>query len=74
MRNIKTTPTAENLIVNKMKLFPDGNTPSPKDVEEWMIEFAKIHLEEAFEQISQKFKNTDNIRAIKKTYSIDNVE
>ena len=39
-----------------------------------MIEFAKIHLTEAFEQISKKFKNVNNIRAIKETYSLDNVE
>ena len=76
MRNIKTTPTAENFLINKLnQTQPNTNTPpTPKQVEEWMIEFTKIHLTEAFEQISKKFKNVHTIRAIKETYSLDNVE
>jgi hypothetical protein len=76
MRNIKTTPTAENFMINKLnEKEPNSNTPpAPKEIEQWMIEFAQIHLAEAFDQISKKFKNADNIRAIKKTYPLDNVE
>jgi hypothetical protein len=72
----KTTPTAENFIINKLNETQTNlNTPpSAKEVEEWMIEFTKIHLSEAFEQISKKFKNADNIRAIKKTYPLNSVE
>jgi hypothetical protein len=76
MRNIKKTPTAENFLINKLdEMQPNSNTPpTPEQVEECMIEFAKIHLRESFEQISKKFKNKDDIRAIKETYSLDNVK
>lgn len=41
---IRTIPPAETFIINKMKTYPSGVPPTPKDVEEWMIEFAKMHV------------------------------
>lgn len=75
MTKIKTIPTAENFIINKLnEVQPKTNLPpTPKQVEEWMIEFTKIHLTEAFTDISKKFKTPENIRAVLKTYSLDNV-
>jgi len=66
-------PPAETFILNKKQELEFNIAPTPKQVEEWMIEFTKLHLEESFKQISKKFKNPDNIRTILKTYSLDNV-
>lgn len=38
--------SAENFLVNKMKTFPSGNTPTPKDVEAWLLEFTSMYLDE----------------------------
>lgn len=67
-KKITTVPTAKE-IFDKMLLENDECTST-----EMMIEFAKLHVEEALKITSKKFKNPDNIRAVLKTYSLDNVE
>ena len=51
---MKTIPPAETFIINKMKHFPNGTPPTPKDVEDWLIEFAKLHKNKALEVASNK--------------------
>ena len=50
---MKTIPPAETFIINKMKHYPSGTPPTPKDVEEWLIEFAKMHVEEALKEAKE---------------------
>lgn len=38
--------TAEIFIINKMKNYPNGTPPTPKDVENWLYEFSEMRLEE----------------------------
>jgi hypothetical protein len=49
-------PKAETFIINKLEeKYPNENRPpSPKDVEEWLIEFAKMHVTEALKKASNK--------------------
>lgn len=51
-------PTAEIFLINKLEeTQPNSNKPpTPKQVEQWMIEFAKIHVSEALKQASENFK------------------
>lgn len=51
---MRTIPTVEVFIINKTKYYPNGMSPTPNDFEEWMIEFAKIHVAEALKQASEK--------------------
>ena len=48
--------SAENFIINKLnETQPNENRPpTPKQVEEWMIEFAKMHVTEALKKASEK--------------------
>jgi len=69
----RTIPTAQNFIVNKFK-EKNNCPPTPEQVEDWLIEFAKMHVKEALEITSKKFKNTDNIRAVLKTYPLENID
>ena len=50
-------PTAENFLINKLEITQlDSNLPpSPKQVEQWLIEFAKIHVTEALKKASENF-------------------
>ena len=62
---MRTIPPAETFIINKLnETQPDENRPpKPKEVEEWMIEFAKMHVTEALKQASKKasiFKNSNS--------------
>ncbi|MFM9825336.1 hypothetical protein [Flavobacterium sp.] len=53
---MRTIPPAETFIINKLdEMQPNENRPpTPKQVEEWMIEFAKMHVTEALKQASEK--------------------
>lgn len=53
---MRTIPPAETFIINKLdETQPNENRPpTPKQVEEWMIEFAKMHVTEALKQASEK--------------------
>jgi hypothetical protein len=48
-----TIPPAETFIINKMRSYPDGTPPTPQDVKEWLIEFAKIHVTEALKEAKE---------------------
>ena len=48
-----TIPSAEIFIINKMKSYPNGTPPTPSDVEEWLIEFAKMHVTEALKEAKE---------------------
>ena len=52
---MKTIPPAEIFIINKLQeTQPNSNKPpTPKQVEEWMIEFAKMHVIEALKLASE---------------------
>lgn len=67
--------TAENFIVNKFKELDSSQVPpTPKIVEEWLIEFAKYHVELALNETSERFKNPENVRYIKNHYSLDKIQ
>ena len=53
---MRTIPPAETFIINKLdEIQPNQNRhPTPKQVEEWLIEFAKMHVKEALKQASEK--------------------
>jgi hypothetical protein len=53
---MRTIPPAETFIINKLdETQPNENRPpTPKQVEEWMIDFAKMHVTEALKQASEK--------------------
>jgi len=53
---MRTIPPAETFIINKLdETQPNENRPpTPKQVEEWMIEFSKMHVTEALKQASEK--------------------
>jgi len=84
---MRTIPPAETFIINKLdETQPDENRPpTPKEVEKWMIEFAKMHVTEALKQANENAKTgvTDACgeiqsylveRYILNAYSLDNVE
>lgn len=81
---MRTIPPAETFIINKLdETQPNENRPpTPKQVEEWMIEFAKMHVTEALKQASEKalikriiYKDdTINKNSILTAYSLDDVE
>ena len=50
-----TIPSAEIFIINKLdEIQPNSNKlPTPKQVEDWLIEFAKIHVTEALKQAKE---------------------
>lgn len=50
---MKTIPPAETFIINKMRSFSNGTPPTPKDVEQWLIEFAQMHVTEAKNQFRE---------------------
>jgi hypothetical protein len=75
---------AEVFIINKMEYFTNGTPPSPKDVEEWLIEFAKIHVIEALKIASEEMRikaisNDEGTYVVRdkdsvlKAYSLDNI-
>lgn len=88
---MKTILPAEIFIINKLEeTQPNSNKlPTPKQVEEWMIEFAKMHVTEALNKASEKAKTYDihnescgdleckvtliSRASILKAYSLDNV-
>lgn len=53
---MRTIPPAETFIINELdKTQSNSNKPpTPKQVEECMIEFAKMHVTEALKQASEK--------------------
>ena len=53
---MKTIPTAKTFIINKLtETQPNSkNPPTSKQVEEWMVEFTKMHVTEALKQASEK--------------------
>lgn len=89
---MRKIPPAETFIINKLdETQPDFNIPpTPKEVEEWMIEFAKMHVTEALKQATEKLtmKLRDNVyelhmnddwmeidkNSILNAYDLDNVE
>ena len=66
---MKTIPPAETFIINKLNdTQPNENKPpTPKQVEEWMIEFAKMHVNEALKQTYIKAES------ILTTYPLDGI-
>lgn len=81
---MRKIPPAETFIINKLnETQPNSNKPpTPKQVEEWMIEFAKMHVTEALKQASEKARTPydsdgDAIldkNSILNAYNLDNVE
>jgi len=53
---MRTIPPAETFIINKLDETQsnENRPPTPKQVEEWMIEFAKMHVTEALKKASEK--------------------
>lgn len=53
---MKTIPPAETFIINKLdETQPNSNKPpTPKQVEEWMVEFAQMHVKEALDNVVKK--------------------
>jgi hypothetical protein len=80
-------PTAEEFYQNYIE---ENNHDSHIDIEEMMIEFAKMHVEAALKEASEKAKiktdywtdlgggeheeSTINKNSIKKSYSLDNIK
>jgi hypothetical protein len=84
---MRTIPPAETFIINKLdETQPNDNRPpTPKQVEEWMIEFAKMHVTEALKKANENTKTgvrdtCGDIQShlvekyILNAYSLDNVE
>lgn len=77
---MKIIPPAETFIINKLEeKYPNENRPpTPKDVEDWMIEFAKLHTKEALKLANEKAKNSgvDEIinDCILTSYGLENIE
>lgn len=89
---MKTIPTAQIFLINKLnETQPNENRlPTPKQVEEWMIDFAKMHVSEALKQASEKvtmklrndFQELDmnddwqevDVKSILNAYDSENVE
>ncbi len=77
---MRTIPPAETFIINKLdETQPNSNKPpTPKDVEGWLIEFAKMHVVEALTIANEKAKNShiDEIieDVVLTAYDLDNVE
>lgn len=48
-------PTVEIFIINKLdEAYPNENRPpTPKQVEEWMIEFARLHVQAALKAAAE---------------------
>jgi len=76
--------TAEDFLLNKVRGI-NYKQPNPKQVEEWLIQFAKIHVTEALKKANENTKTgvrdaCGDIRAdlvekyILNAYSLDNVE
>ena len=66
-------PTAEEfLIINDDKDF--RLSMSGTYVSEMMIEFAKLHVEAALKEASEKFDHYSNKNAILGSYSLDNIK
>lgn len=72
-KKITTVQTADELCSKHFDGLHNDDITYEK-IQKYAIEFAKLHVEEALKITSKKFKNPDNIRAILKTYSLDNVE
>jgi hypothetical protein len=47
--------TAENFLLHKVREI-NYKQPNPKQVEEWLIEFAKIHVSEALKKANENTK------------------
>jgi hypothetical protein len=69
--------TIDNFLNEKEK----ENEPTKANIKEWMIEFAKLHVNEALKQASEKFSINlfgPDINEVRKdilnAYSLDNVE
>lgn len=83
---MRTIPPAKTFIIKKLdETQPNSNKPpTPKQVEEWMIEFAKLHVNEALKKASKKAiayqlcNDDDPIivseNSILTAYSLDDVE
>lgn len=81
-----TIPTAENFIINKLdETQPNENRPqTPKQVEEWMIEFAKMHVTKALKCAAKASESFDfsgdedlfqmNQVNVLTAYNLDNIE
>ncbi len=75
---MKIIPPAEVFIINKQT---ENRPPTPKQVEEWLIEFARMHVNEALKQSSEKAtyirvgKNVSIVKSsILNAYSLKNIE
>jgi len=53
---MKTIPPVSVFLINKLEETQpkENRPPTPKEVELWMIEFAKMHVTEALKQASEK--------------------
>ena len=77
-------PTAEIFIINKLdKAYPNENKPpTPKQVEEWMIEFAKMHVEATLKAAAENasaYVSTDDEPTVSKgsifsAYRLSNIK
>ena len=72
-KRISKVETAEELFGKHFNGMHNDDI-TPEKINNFAIAFAKLHISEALEITSKKFKNPDNIRAVLKTYSLDNVE
>ena len=59
---MNTIPTAEEFLLNKLdETQPDSNRPpTPKEVEVWLIEFARLHVNEALSEANKEVLNVLN--------------
>ena len=69
-------PTAEE-VIDKMVKFASANDTincTVYSLSQVMIEFAKMHVETALKEASEKFDHYSNKNAILNSYSLDNIK
>lgn len=67
----KIIPRAKEFIQNYIE---ENNEDSNLDIEDALIEFAKLHVEAALKKASEKFDHYSNKNAILSSYSLDNIK
>jgi hypothetical protein len=48
-----TIPSAEVFVLNKVNEFSENRPPTPDEVEQWMIEFAILHVKQALKEANE---------------------
>ncbi len=64
-------PTAKAFYQNYIE---ENNHDSHVDIEEMLIEFAKMHVEAALKEASEHFDHYSNKNVILNSYSLDNIK